>query len=379
MLYLDYNATSPCDPLVVEAMLPYFTEKFGNAASTTHPYGWVADEAVKQARVRIAESIQAGESEIVFTSGSTEGCNLALQGVFNLYQSKGKHIITCATEHKAVLDTCKYLETLGARVTYLPVDSNGNIDVAQLEAAITEETILIAMMYANNETGVLHPISVIGSIAKQHKVLFFCDATQAWGKVDINVEREGIDLMAVSAHKLCGPKGVGALYVRRKGPRVSLAPLFYGGGHERGRRSGTLNVTGIVGMAKAIDIAMTQHLQEQDVWRTFQTEIERMLLVIPGSYINGAMANRLTHVTNISLPSIKASRLISKLNTEIAFSVGSACTAAQQEPSHVLKAMGLDSDALHGAIRLSWGRFTKAEEIKAAAQMIKDTVISMTV
>lgn len=375
MIYLDNNATTPCDPEVLEAMLPYFTQKFGNAASRTHPYGWVADEAVTQARKRVAQMLQATEAEIVFTSGSTEGCNLALKGVFELYAAKGKHIITCVTEHKAVLDTCKQLERRGADITYLPVGKDGLLDTATLEEAIREDTILIAVMYANNETGVLQPVKEIGRIARRHQVLFFTDATQAAGKVAVHVQEDHIDILALSAHKFYGPKGVGALYVRRKDPRVRLMAQMDGGGHERGYRSGTLNVPGIAGLGKAAEMCIEQQGAEAKRLGYLRDKLEAACLKIEGTTVHGSREHRLDHVSNISFRGIKAERLVGLLNSEIAFSVGSACTSASREPSHVLEAMGLTEEELKGAIRLSLGRFTTEEEIDFTIGKITEAVL----
>ncbi|RYZ20256.1 MAG: aminotransferase class V-fold PLP-dependent enzyme, partial [Sphingobacteriales bacterium] len=287
MIYLDYNATTPCDPEVVEAMMPYFTQKFGNAASRTHPYGWIADEAVKQARDKVAAMINAVPQEIVFTSGSTEGCNLALKGVFELYAAKGKHLITCATEHKAVLDTCRHLERMGAEITYLGVDQDGLVDLNELKAAIKQDTILIAVMFANNETGVIQPVEQIGAIAHEHEVLFFTDATQAAGKCRIDVEAQHIDILALSAHKFYGPKGVGALYIRRRSPRVRLMAQIDGGGHERSFRSGTLNVPGIAGLGKAVELCGQNRESESVRLRALRDHLEEGLLKLPGAKING--------------------------------------------------------------------------------------------
>ncbi|KAA5537343.1 cysteine desulfurase [Taibaiella lutea] len=369
MIYLDYNATTPCDAEVLKTMLPYFTEKFGNAASKTHPYGWIADEAVTKARKEIARLINAADSEIVFTSGSTEGCNLALKGIYENYASKGNHIITCRTEHKAVLDTCQHLEKQGAEVTYLGVDSKGLINLSELEEAIRPETILIALMYANNETGVIHPVKEIGIIAKRHKVLFFSDATQAIGKCKVDVEEDEIDILAMSAHKFYGPKGVGALYIRRRNPRVSIAAQIDGGGHERGFRSGTLNVPGIVGMGKATALCFVQLQEERDHIRKLRDRLETGLVNLGNVIINGDTAKRLPNVTNLSFEGIGAEKLLSLLNGEIAFSLGSACTSASKEPSHVLAAMHLEDSIIKESIRLSLGRFTTDEEINMAIQI----------
>jgi cysteine desulfurase len=375
MIYLDYNATTPCDPEVVEAMLPYFTQKFGNAASKTHPYGWIADEAVEQARKQVALLINATSQEVVFTSGSTEGCNLVLKGVFEMYAAKGKHIITCATEHKAVLDTCKHLERQGAEITYLNVGSDGLIDLEALQKVIRPDTILIAVMYANNETGVIQPVKEIGAIARQHKVLFFTDATQAAGKVKIDVQEENIDILALSAHKFYGPKGVGALYIRRKDPRVRLMAQIDGGGHERGYRSGTLNVPAIVGLGKAAEISMLHLDEEAKRLGSLRDKLEQALLQIDGTRVNANVQNRMTHVSNISFERIKAERLVGLLNSEIAFSVGSACTSASKEPSHVLQAMDLGDERIRGSIRLSLGKFTTEAEVDFAIAKIKEAVL----
>ncbi len=377
MIYLDYNATTPCDPAVVETMLPYFHEKFGNAASRTHPYGWIADEGVEQARKQIAQLIGAEPQEIVFTSGATESCNLAIKGVYEMYAAKGNHIITVATEHKAVLDTCKHLQRKGAEITYVPVDGEGLINIGALEAAIRPQTILIAVMYANNETGIIQPVQEIGRIAKKHQLLFFSDATQAVGKIPVDVIADGIDILALSGHKFYAPKGIGALYVRRRDPRVRLLAQLDGGGHERGFRSGTLNVPGIVGLGKAAAICAAQMEDEHIRLRCLRDELEQSLLTIDGTLINGSKEKRMAHVANVSFGNIKAERLVAALNSEIAFSVGSACTSASKEPSHVLEAMGLSEERVKGSVRWSLGRFTTAGDIKIAAERIKETVMSL--
>lgn len=374
MIYLDYNATTPCDPEVVEAMLPYFSQKFGNAASRTHPFGWIADEAVEQARKQVAALIGAGAEEIIFTSGSTEGCNLALKGVFEMYTVKGKHIITCATEHKAVLDTCRHLERLGATITYLGVGDDGLVDVRALEQAIREDTVLIALMYANNETGVIQPVKEIGEIAHRHNVLFFTDATQAVGKIPVNVIANHIDILALSAHKFYGPKGIGALYVSRKGPRVRLTAQMDGGGHERGFRSGTLNVPAIVGLGKAAEIAMRVMTSEWERLRILRDRLEQELIPSVNIRVNGNQEHRMSHVSHITFQDMSAERLVSKLNSEIAFSVGSACTSASREPSHVLEAMGMPEQHIKRSVRLSLGRFTTDEEVTTAIMKIKGIV-----
>ncbi|HTJ14396.1 MAG TPA: IscS subfamily cysteine desulfurase [Dinghuibacter sp.] len=362
-VYLDYNATTPCDPRVVEAMLPFFTEVYGNAASRSHAFGWAAEEAVELAREQVASLIGAEPKEIVFTSGATEAGNLALKGIFDRYTAKGNHIITCQTEHKAVLDTCKHIEKMGGEVTWLPVGSDGRVDPVAVEAAIRPNTILIALMYANNETGVLHPIRDVGAIAKKHGVLFFCDATQAVGKIPVDVQADGIDLLACSAHKLYGPKGAGALYIRRKNPRVSLTPQMDGGGHERNMRSGTLNVPGIVGFGKAADICRTSLDTEAPRLIALRDRLETALLSLGETHLNGDPAHRLPHVTNISFRYIESQSLMLSVSKEIALSSGSACTSASIEPSYVLKAMGLPDNLAHASLRLSLGRFTTPEEI----------------
>ncbi|MBN9483294.1 MAG: IscS subfamily cysteine desulfurase [Bacteroidetes bacterium 43-93] len=362
-IYLDNNATTRCDDAVVQAMLPYFTQYFGNAASNSHAFGWSAAEAVKIAREQVAALIGAEPQEIVFTSGATESINLALKGAFEMYATKGNHIITVATEHKAVLDTCAHIERLGGQVTYLPVDNYGLIDLQQLEQAITGNTILIAVMYGNNETGVIQPIKEISAIAHQHNVLFFCDATQAVGKIPVSVMADGIDIMSFSAHKIYGPKGVGALYIRRRNPRVRLAAQIDGGGHERGFRSGTLNVPGIVGFGKACVICSDRLLQDAETLSTMRNRLENELLQLPGVYLNGHPHQRLPNVTNLAFEGIEGNTLLGNLNKEIALSGGSACTSASMEPSHVLQAMGVNEGLAHNSLRFSLGRHNTNEQI----------------
>jgi cysteine desulfurase len=369
-VYLDYNATTPCDPQVLETMMPWFTEKFGNAASASHQYGWEAAEAVKIAREQVALIIGAEPEEIVFTSGATESDNLALKGVYEMYAGKGNHIITVRTEHKAVLDTCRQLEKTGARVTYLSVTKEGFANPEELELAITDQTILIAVMYANNETGVIQPIREIATIAKKHEIFFFTDATQAVGKIPLDVQRDGIDLMAMSAHKLYGPKGVGALYVRRKNPRVRLTAQINGGNHERAMRSGTLNVPGIVGFGKACELCCKIMAEEsQSV-----AYLEESLLKLHGCKRNGPVDNRLPQVTNLQFVNSRASDLMTHLIKHIAVSSGSACSSASIEPSHVLIAMGLTREEANSSIRFSLGRFTTNEELDYAIQKISEEV-----
>nr|WP_294906409.1 aminotransferase class V-fold PLP-dependent enzyme [uncultured Lacibacter sp.] len=373
-IYLDYNATTPCDPAVLAEMLPYFMQHFGNAASRTHAYGWIAEEAVSIARERVAKLIGADSSEIIFTSGATEAINLAMQGAFETYQAKGKHIITFQTEHKAVLDTSAYLEKKGAVVTFLPVDKNGMPDLVLFEQSIRADTILVAAMYANNETGVVFPINEMAAIAKKNSVLFFSDATQAVGKIPVDVLKDDIDLLVLSAHKIYGPKGVGALYVRRKNPRVKLSPLLYGGGHEKGLRSGTLNVPGIVGLGKACDICLSGMQNDRSRIAQMRDQLLNGLLELGCATLNGEKEWLLPHVANISFDFAGAAQLIGQLSKHIAVSSGSACTSASAEPSHVLKAMGLKDESAIGSIRFSLGRFTTEEEIGTALEKIKQVV-----
>jgi cysteine desulfurase len=373
-IYLDYNATTPVDKRVLEAMLPYFTEKFGNAASRTHAFGWIAEDAVTTARKQVADLIHCIEQEVIFTSGATEGINLAIKGVWENYRVKGNHIITVATEHKAVLDTCKALEKKGARITYLPVDRDGLIDLDVLRKALTPQTILVSIMYANNETGVIQPISKIAEIVHANNSIFMCDATQAVGKININVMEDHIDLMCLSAHKFYGPKGVGALYVRRKDPRVSLVPLFDGGGHERGIRSGTLNVTGIVGLGKACEIATQEMWDDSARISRLRTRLEQQLCDnMEDVYINGSTKNRLFNTTNIAFLKIRSESLINRI-PGIAVAMGSACTSAIAEPSHVLKAMGLSDSASYSSIRFSLGKYTTAEEVNQVIETITEVI-----
>ena len=373
-VYLDHNATTPCDPRVVEAMVPYFTEQFGNAASRNHPFGWQAEEAVDYAREQVAQLIGADPKEIIFTSGATEGDNLALKGVYEMYASKGNHIITCTTEHKAVLDTCKHLEKEGAVVTYLPVDRYGRLDLKQLEAAIRPTTILIAIMYANNEVGTVHPIPEISKIAKKHGVLVFTDATQAVGKIPVDVNKDGIDLLAMTAHKMYGPKGIGALYVRRRNPRVKVTAQMDGGGHERGMRSGTLNVPGIVGFGKACELARLEMAQDAERLSKLRDKLENALMSIEEAHLNSAKESRLPHVTNISFKYVEGEGLLMGFNKNIALSSGSACTSASLEPSYVLKALGLGDDLAHSSLRFGLGRFTTEEQIDYTIEQVSKTV-----
>jgi cysteine desulfurase len=376
-IYLDNNATTPMDPRVLEAMLPYFTENFGNAASRNHSFGWVAEEAVDYAREQVAKLINADPKEIIFTSGATEADNLAIKGVYEMYATKGNHIITCTTEHKAVLDTCKHIEKTGGEVTYLAVKPDGLIDLNELEKAITPKTILISIMYGNNETGVIQPIREISKIARKHAVLMFTDATQAVGKIPVDVNADGIDLMAFSAHKMYGPKGVGALYVRRKNPRVKVTSQMDGGGHERGMRSGTLNVPAIVGFGKACEICMNEMASESVRLSAMRDRLENALLELEETYVNGNREHRLPHVANISFKYVEGEGLMMGFNKNIALSSGSACTSASLEPSYVLKALGLGDDLAHSSLRFGLGRFTTDEQIDFTINAVKNTVLKL--
>ncbi|MES2329491.1 MAG: IscS subfamily cysteine desulfurase [Bacteroidota bacterium] len=376
-IYLDNNATTPMDPRVLEAMIPYFTEHFGNAASRNHPFGWEAEEAVDYAREQVAKLIGADPKEIIFTSGATEGDNLGIKGVYEMYASKGNHIITCTTEHKAVLDTCKHIERTGGEVTYLEVKADGLIDLKELEAAIKPTTILIAIMYANNEIGVLQPIKEISTIAKKHGILFFSDAVQAVGKVPVDVNKDGIDIMAFTAHKMYGPKGIGALYVRRKNPRVKVTAQMDGGGHERGMRSGTLNVPGIVGFGKACELARLEMADDAARLSKLRDKLETSLMQLEEAYVNGNREHRLPHVTNISFKYVEGEGLLMGFNKNIALSSGSACTSASLEPSYVLKALGLGDDLAHSSLRFGLGRFTTEEQIDYTINAVSTTVLKL--
>ena len=373
-IYLDYAATCPVDPRVLETMLPYFCERFGNAASRTHSFGWDAEDAVDTARGQVASLIGADSKEITWTSGATESNNLAIKGVAEFYGEKGRHIITVSTEHKAILDTCKYLERHGYEVTYLDVGTDGLVDLDVLKQAITDKTILVSVMFANNETGVIQPIADIGKICREAGVLFHTDAVQAFGKVAIDVDAMNIDLLSISAHKIYGPKGVGALYVRRRRPRVRLSPQIHGGGHERGNRSGTLNVTGIVGFGAAAAIAKEEMAGEAARQIELREHlIARLLSENPQSQLNGHRENRLPGTVNVSFSYVEGESLIMGLK-DLAISSGSACTSASLEPSYVLKAMGLDDELAHSSLRISIGRFTGREEIDYVADRIASVV-----
>src|SRR6187402_480196 len=376
-IYFDNHATTAVDPRVLDAMIPYFTENFGNAASRNHAYGWTAEDAVEKGRKQIASLIGATSKEIVFTSGATESNNLAIKGVAEMYAEKGNHIITAATEHKAILDTCKHLEKKGCRITYLPLKGDGLIDLDMLRDAITDKTILISIMYANNEIGVIQPVKEIGKIAKERGVLFHSDAVQACGKIPVNVIEDGIDLLSITGHKIYGPKGVGALYVRRKSPRVQLTAQMDGGGHERGMRSGTLNVPGIVGLGAACEIAQKE-MQEEIARLTelrdyLRAKFEKALDYV---HVNGNMEHHLPGNLNMSFVYVEGESLLMGIN-EIAVSSGSACTSATLEPSYVLKALGLGDDVAHSSIRFGLGRFNNKAEVDYVADKLIDVVLKL--
>jgi cysteine desulfurase len=376
-IYLDNHATTPMDPRVLDAMLPYFGAHFGNAASRNHSFGWEAEEAVENARQQVASLIGANKKEIVFTSGATESNNLAIKGVAEMYAERGNHIITAATEHKAVLDTCKRLEKHGYKVTYLPLQPDGLLDLELLKEAITDKTILVSIMYANNEIGVIQPIREIGAICKERGVLFHTDATQAVGKIPVDVIKDNIDLLSLTAHKMYGPKGVGALYVRRKSPRVQLTAQMDGGGHERGMRSGTLNVPGIVGLGKACEICQQEMPEESKRLAALRDKLlNRITAELDEVYINGTMEHRLPHNLNISFAYVEGESLLMGIN-DIAVSSGSACTSATLEPSYVLKALGKGDDLAHSSIRFGLGRFTTEEEVDYAADSVIRTVAKL--
>lgn len=378
LIYLDNNSTTPTDPRVVEAMLPYFNQLHGNAASRNHPFGWAAEDAVDKAREQIADLIEVDPREIIFTSGATESDNLALKGVYEMYSRKGNHIITLKTEHKAVLDSCKKLEKMGAEITYLDVKEDGLVDLQELENAIKDTTILVSIMYANNETGVIQPMKEIGEICQSKGVLFMSDATQAVGKIPVRPKELGIHLMAFTAHKMYGPKGVGVLFVNRKNPRVKVTAQIDGGGHERGMRSGTLNVPGIVGMGKAAELAKNEMQAEGDRLSKLRDKLENALAsMLEEVYINGNTEHRMPHVTNISFKHVEGEGLMMCFNQTIGVSSGSACTSASLEPSYVLVALGLGDDLAHSSIRFSLGRFTTEEEIDQAIQQVADGVNHM--
>jgi cysteine desulfurase len=377
-IYLDNHATTKVDPRVVDAMLPYFTEKYGNAASRNHAFGWSAEEGVEQARQQIAEAINADAKEIVFTSGATESNNLALKGIVEMYREKGDHIIISSTEHRSVLDTAKTLETKrGVKVTYLPVDKYGMVSPDDVRAAITEKTVLISVMLANNEIGTINPVAEIGKVAKEKGVLFHCDATQGVGKIPVDVQAMGIDLLSCTAHKIYGPKGIGALYVRKKGPRVRLAPIIDGGGHERGMRSGTLAVPLIVGFGTAVALCQQEMPVESTRMAALRDKLQKaMTSVLEEVYLNGHPTQRLPHNLNLSFAYVEGESLLMGMK-EIALSSGSACTSATLEPSYVLKALGVGAELAHSSIRFGIGRFNTEEEIDYTAKRMIETVTKL--
>ncbi|TDQ19061.1 cysteine desulfurase IscS [Algoriphagus boseongensis] len=371
-VYLDYNATTPCAPEVIEAMLPYFGTHFGNAASKSHPYGWAAENAVEEARERIAQLIGAKAKEIIFTSGATESINLGIKGIFDSYSGEKQHYITCQTEHKAVLDTFAELEKRGAEVSYLPVSSQGEIDLTLVEKSIQPHTKMICLMWANNETGIIHPIQELAEICEKRNLVFFTDGVQAAGKVPVSVK--GIHLMAISAHKLYGPKGVGALYVRHNHDLPKPMAQIHGGGHEKGMRSGTLNVPGIVGFGQAAELRFAEMELEGKRLEILRNKLEAGILKIQGTALNGSQKNRLPHVSNISFAGVEGEELLKKINLKLAVSSGSACTSISPKPSHVLKAMGLDSDLGRASIRFSLGRATTESDIDFAIDWVKQVL-----
>ncbi len=371
MIYLDYNATTPVDERVLAEMLPFFSEHFGNANSSTHEFGWYASGAIEKARQQVAHFIEAEPSEIIFTSGATEGINMALKGIFEAYKSKGNHIITTQTEHKAVLDTCDYLKELGAEITYLKVDREGRIDLDELKASFTKQTILVCIIAANNETGVLQDLEKISEITHQHEAIFFSDTTQLAGKLPIDINDMGIDVCCISGHKLFAPKGVGALYVRRKKPRVNIIPLFHGGSQENGKRSGTLNVPSIVGLGKACEIAKTEFWENNAHISKIRGYLEHQLLEVPELRINGSTRYRLYNTSNIYFPKLKnGDSLFSHLKSKYAVALGSACTSATTESSHVLKAMGLSKEEAENSIRFSLSKYNTKEEMEGLVNFI---------
>lgn len=374
-IYLDYNATTPCHPDVVEKMTPWFSTHFGNAASKSHPYGWVAEDAVEIARDQLAQLIGARAKEIIFTSGATEAINLAVKGVFEYYTGQTQHFITCQTEHKAVLDTFKSISDRGAEVTYLPVNEYGDIDLEQLKDSITDKTKMIALMWANNETGVIHPTQEIAKIAEERNIILFTDGVQAVGKIPISLE--GVHMMAISAHKFYGPKGIGALYIRHNHVLPKPLPLIVGGGHEKGYRSGTLNVPGIVGMGEAAAIAFKEMEIVNDKLQTLTDKLENGILKLEGVKLNGSQKNRLPHVSNLAFEGVGGEDLLQRLNKEIAVSSGSACTSISPKPSHVLEAMGIKGELGRSSVRFSLGRFTTEKEIDFTIDYVKKILASL--
>ncbi len=378
-IYMDNQATTPVDPRVIEAMVPFLGEIYGNAASRNHAFGWAAEEAVDRGRSQIADLVGARPKEIIFTSGATESDNLAIKGVADFYADRGNHIITAVTEHKAVLDTCQALERANiAEVTYLPVDQYGRVDVDDVKKAIRDETILISLMYANNEIGTLHPIREIGKLAKERGILFHCDATQGVGKIPVNVDEDGIDLMSMSAHKMYGPKGCGALYVRSRGPRVRLRAQMHGGGHERGMRSGTLNVAGIVGFGKACELCGQELEAEAGRLMSLRQRLYTGLTEnLEEVYLNGHPTERIPGNLNLSFSYVEGESFLMGLNREVALSSGSACTSATLEPSYVLKALGVGEELAHTSIRFGLGRFNTEEDVDYVVRRVSEVVVRL--
>jgi len=376
-IYLDCHATTPLDPRVLEAMLPWFTEHFGNPASSGHVYGWEAEAAVQRSREVIAAGIHATPEEIVFTSGATEANNLAIKGVAEAYFNRGRHLVTVQTEHSAVLDPCRYLESLGFEVTYLPVQSNGLVDVAELARSLREDTILVSVMAANNEIGVLQPLAEIGACCRDRGVLFHTDAAQAIGKIDLDVQAQPIDLLSMTAHKVYGPKGIGALYVRRRNPRVALAAQLHGGGHERGRRSGTLYPPQIVGFAKALELAWQHQTSEQASLQALRDRLWQSLQALPGVQLNGHPTQRLAHNLNISVTGVDGQALLLGLKNVVAVSSGAACSSTSTAPSHVLKAIGHSDELAYASLRFGLGRFNTVAEIDQVAQACRATIAAL--
>lgn len=368
LIYLDYNSTTPVDPRVMEAMVPFFTDMPGNASSRSHPFGWQAESAIQQSTQHLAELLSVDHREIVYTSGATESVNLAIKGVYEKYHRQGDHIITLATEHSAVLDTCEYIERRGGNVTYLSTDHSGMIDMDQLSDAITDKTILVAIMWANNETGVIQPMEAIGKLCSDRGVLLFSDATQAVGKIPVHPREMGIHLLAFSGHKMYGPKGTGGLYISRSNPRIKLSAQIHGGNHQGGVRSGTLNVTGIVGLGEAAKIAHSEMAAEADRLSALRDHVDQQLLAIDDAYINGHPTERLPHVTNIGIRHVEGEALMATVNQDIAISSGSACTSASMEPSHVLVGMGYTDARAHDSIRISLGRYSDQAQVDIACK-----------
>jgi len=376
-VYLDHHATTPVDERVLNAMLPFFREQFGNPSSSVHAYGWEAEAAVKQARETLAAAIHAAQEEILFTSGATEANNLAIKGVAEAYFAKGRHLLTVATEHSAVLDPCEYLETMGFEVTRLPVQPDGLVDVVQLEKAIRPDTILVSVMAANNEIGVVQPLATIGDICHQKGTLFHTDAAQAIAKLPLNVQTMNIDLLSMTAHKVHGPKGIGALYVRRRNPRVQLAAQLHGGGQERGLRSGTLYVPQIVGFAKAVELGLAEMAEETERLGQLRDRLWQILQSAGGIHLNGHPTQRLAHNLNISVEGVDGQALLLGIQPFVAVSSGSACSSTKIAPSHVLKAMGHSDELAYASLRFGLGRFTTAEEIEQVGEKVKGAIAAL--